>query len=76
MASELVPHLEDAIERSTSPVGIVRNIRFHDLRHTTGSLLAMAGVDKPALQRILRHRGSAADDVHVRAQPTQLRCRG
>jgi hypothetical protein len=38
------------------PVGIVRNIRFHDLRHTTGSLLAMAGVDTPALQRILRDR--------------------
>jgi hypothetical protein len=38
------------------PVGIVRPIRFHDLRYTTGSLLAMRGVDTPALQRILRHR--------------------
>jgi integrase len=38
------------------PAGIVRPIRFHDLRHTTGSLLAMAGVDTPALQKILRLR--------------------
>jgi integrase len=30
-------------------------IRFHDLRHTTGSLLMMAGVNPATVQRILRH---------------------
>jgi len=34
----------------------VRPIRFHDLRHTTASLLMMAGANPAAVQRILRHR--------------------
>jgi len=33
----------------------VRPLRFHDLRHTTGSLLMMAGANPAAVQRILRH---------------------
>jgi integrase len=33
---------------------VPRHLRFHDLRHTTASLLMMAGVN-PAVQRILRH---------------------
>jgi integrase len=37
------------------PVGEVRKIRFHDLRHTTASLLMMAGANPAAVQRILRH---------------------
>ncbi len=34
---------------------MVRPIRFHDLRHTTASLLIMSGANLPAVQRILRH---------------------
>ncbi len=37
------------------PVAIVRKIRFHDLRHTTASLLLMNGASIAAVQRILRH---------------------
>jgi hypothetical protein len=33
----------------------VRPIRFHDLRHTTASLLMMAGANPASVQRILRH---------------------
>jgi len=33
----------------------VRRIRFHDLRHTTASLLMMNGANPAAVQRILRH---------------------
>ena len=33
----------------------VRPIRFHDLRHTTGSLLFQTGANPAAVQRILRH---------------------
>jgi hypothetical protein len=33
----------------------VRHIRFHDLRHTTASLLMMAGANPAAVQRIMRH---------------------
>jgi len=32
-----------------------RLIRFHDLRHTTGSLLFQTGANPAAVQRILRH---------------------
>ena len=37
------------------PKAQVRPIRFHDLRHTTGSLLLMAGANPASVQRILRH---------------------
>ncbi len=37
------------------PKAKVRRIRFHDLRHTTASLLMMAGANPAAVQRILRH---------------------
>jgi integrase len=39
-----------------SPIGQVRNIRFHHLRHTTASLLLMSGADLAAVQRIMRHQ--------------------
>jgi len=38
------------------PKAVVRQLRFHDLRHTTASLLMMAGANPAAVQRILRHR--------------------
>ena len=31
-------------------------MRFHDLRHTTATLLLRAGVDAHRMQRLLRHR--------------------
>ena len=34
---------------------IPRHLRFHDLRHTTASLLLASGADLFAVQRILRH---------------------
>ena len=37
------------------PRAHVRKIRFHDLRHTTATLLMMAGANPAAVQRILRH---------------------
>ena len=39
-----------------SPIGQVREIRFHHLRHTTASLLLMCGADLAAVQRIMRHQ--------------------
>lgn len=38
------------------PIARVRQIRFHDLRHTCGSLLFMAGANPASVQRILRHK--------------------
>ncbi len=37
------------------PAGIVRPIRFHDLRHTTASLFMMSGANPAAVQKIMRH---------------------
>jgi integrase len=57
-----VAHVADADPRRCPncrmklwPRAIVRKIRFHDLRHTTASLLVMAGANPAAVQRILRH---------------------
>ena len=41
--------------RKLWPKRIPRHIRFHDLRHTTATLLLTAGVPPFAVQRILRH---------------------
>jgi hypothetical protein len=37
------------------PAPQARPLRFHDIRHSTASLLIMAGADLPAVQRIMRH---------------------
>ncbi len=38
------------------PKALPRPTRFHDLRHTTATLLLRAGVDPSRVQRVLRHR--------------------
>jgi integrase len=53
---------------------LVRPIRFHDLRHTTGSLLTMRGGNLHSVQRILRHsdpRTTAGTYLHL--EPGYLR---
>jgi integrase len=37
------------------PTGQVRYIRFHDLRHTYGSVLLMLGANLVSVQRLLGH---------------------
>ena len=41
------------------PKPLPRPLRFHDLRHTTATLLLKAGVPLATVQRILRHSASA-----------------
>jgi len=56
------------------PKAVVRRIRFHDLRHTTGSLLMMAGVNPAAVQRILRHHDPRiTTEVYGHLEPGYLR---
>ena len=52
----------------------VRPIRFHDLRHTTASLLLQAGASLHAVQRILRHRDPRMTaNVYGHLSPDYLR---
>ncbi len=37
------------------PIPLPRKVRFHDLRHSCGTILLRAGVDPHRVQRILRH---------------------
>jgi integrase len=56
------------------PKTIVRQIRFHDLRHTTASLSMMAGADPAAVQRILHHRDPRiTTEVYGHLAPDYLR---
>jgi len=45
----------NAFERACKRAGIY-NFRFHDLRHTAASFMAMAGVDLMAIKQILGHK--------------------
>lgn len=60
--------------RKLWPKPEVRPIRFHDLRHTTGSLLMMAGANPAAVQRILRHSDPRiTTEVYGHLAPEYLR---
>jgi integrase len=48
----------------------VRPLRFHDLRHTFGSLLAMRGVDVVTIQKAM---GRAGHNQPLPARPTSIR---
>lgn len=61
-------------ERKLWPKPQVRPIRFHDLRHTTASLLMMKGANPAAVQRILRHSDPRiTTEVYGHLAPDYLR---
>ena len=47
----------------------VRPLRFHDLRHTFGSLLAMRGVDVVTIQKAMGHSGLHTTSRYLHARP-------
>ncbi len=56
------------------PTAIVRPLRFHDLRHTTASLLMQSGCSPAAVQRILGHSDvKLTMDVYGHLAPGFLR---
>ncbi len=60
--------------RKLWPKPLVRPIRFHDLRHTTASLLMMAGANPAAVQRIMRHSDPRiTTEVYGHLAPEYLR---
>ncbi len=54
--------------RAQAAVG-VRQLRFHDLRHTFGSLLAMRGVDVVTIQKAMGHSTLATTSRYLHARP-------
>ena len=60
--------------RKLWPKPQVRPIRFHDLRHTTASLLMMSGANPAAVQRIMRHSDpKLTTEVYGHLAPEYLR---
>jgi integrase len=56
------------------PKAQVRQLRFHDLRHTTASLLMMKGANPAAVQRIMRHSDpKLTTEVYGHLAPEYLR---
>ncbi len=51
---------------------VVRPIRFHDLRHTTGSLLTMRGANSTFVQRIMRHSDPRMTERYSHLDPDYL----
>jgi integrase len=53
----------------------VRPLRFHDLRHTFGSLLAMRGVDVVTIQKAMGHSTLATTSRYLHARPASEQAR-
>jgi integrase len=47
----------------------VRPLRFHGLRHTFGSLLAMRGVDVVTIQKAMGHSALSTTSRYLHARP-------
>ncbi len=48
---------------------VVRPLRFHDLRHTFGSLLAASGVDVVTIKAAMGHSALATTSIYLHARP-------
>ncbi len=48
----------------------IDDFTFHDLRHTFGSYLAMAGVTLPALQKLMRHKDIMMTMRYIHLMPS------
>jgi len=47
----------------------LRPLRFHDLRHTYGSLLAAAGIDLVSIQSVMGHSALSTTSRYLHARP-------
>jgi integrase len=61
-------------QRKLWPKALVRKLHFHHLRHTTGSLMMMAGANPGAVQKMLRHSDPRVTmDFYAHLAPGYLR---
>lgn len=73
-APDASPRTCPACARGLWAKPLVRPIRFHDLRHTTASLLMMSGANPAAVQRIMRHTDPRiTTEVYGHLSPNYLR---
>ena len=49
------------------------NVRFHDLRHTYASHLAMSGTDIQVIQKLMRHKSISSTMIYARLAPEYLK---
>jgi len=64
------------ISQKFKSVAIASNLgdaRFHDLRHTFGSHMAMAGVDLKSIQKLMRHETISSTMIYADVSPEHLR---
>ena len=61
--------------RRAQAAGGVRPLRFHALRHTFGSLLAMRGVDVVTIQKAMGHSALATTSRYLHARPASEQAR-
>ncbi|RPH66882.1 MAG: site-specific integrase [Myxococcaceae bacterium] len=54
------------------PTPVVRPIRFHDMRHSTGALLTMAGASDATVRRVLRHKNPRMTEIYQHLSPEWL----
>ena len=54
-------------------LGITRRLRFHDIRHTFGSYLAMNGVDIDERMALMGHKSYAAARIYTHYYTEKLR---
>jgi integrase len=60
--------LRRRFKRARDAAGL-RPLRFHDLRHTYGSLLAAAGVDLVTIKSAMGHSALATTGRYLHARP-------
>jgi integrase len=70
--TQLVRHANERLERLCRRLNLKR-VRFHDLRHTFGTTLAMANVELSKRQRLMRHKTVAMTDRYTHLAPDFLR---
>lgn len=59
--------------KAYADMAMLTGCRFHDLRHTYASHLAMAGEDLKSIQELMRHRSIASTMVYAKVSPDHLR---
>ncbi len=64
--SKVLKRFKDAVRRAG-----VRDVRFHDLRHTFGTRMAAAGVPMRTLQEWMGHRDFATTLVYADYAPSE-----